>query len=66
MTTGLLAFSDGTKEFVPEVHVHGVRDGDLLLATGQPGAPGLDAEVTRKVPLAELAFAETCASDDEE
>jgi hypothetical protein len=60
MTTVLLGFIDGTKEFVADTHVHGVRDGSILLAAGRPGA-GLDADVVRSVPLAELTFAETCA-----
>ena len=64
MTTAvLLAFSDGRKEFIDEAHVHGFRDGQLLIATGAPGA-GLDAEVVRTVPVAELALAETCEKDD--
>jgi len=59
----LLAFLDGHKEFVPATHVHGFRDGRLLIATGTPGA-GLDAEVVRTVAVAELAFAETCEQHD--
>lgn len=66
MTTAvLLAFSDGNKEFVREAHVHGFRDGMLLIAAGAPGA-GVDAAVVRSVPVARLAFAETCQQDDEE
>lgn len=64
MLTVLLAFFDGTKEFVPDTHVHGMRDGNLLLAAGPPGA-GLDAEVVRSVPLPDLAFAETCIRHEE-
>ena len=60
MSAVLLAFVDGSKQFVDDVHVHGVRDGLLQLATGEPG--GLDAEVVRTVPVAELYFAETCAT----
>ena len=64
MTTGvLLAFSDGRKEIVDETHIHGFRDGQLLIATGDPGA-GLDAQVVRAVSVADLAFAETCERDD--
>ena len=64
MTTAvLLAFSDGRKEFIDEAHVHGFRDGQLLIATGDAGT-GLDAEVVKTVPVVELAFAETCAKDD--
>jgi hypothetical protein len=60
VTTVLLGFRDGrAKEFVQGVHIHGFRDGELLLATGTPGA-GLDAEVVRRVPVAELGLAETC------
>lgn len=44
------------------MHVHGFRDGYLLIATGEPGA-GLDAEVVRAVAVAELAFAEMCEKD---
>lgn len=59
MNTAVLLIShDGTKEFVRDSHVHGVRDGRLLLATGTPGA-GLDAEVVREVELADLTYAET-------
>ena len=65
MLTVLLAFLDGTKEFVPGTHVHGMRDGNLLLAAGLPGA-GLDAEVVRSVPLTDLTFAETCIRDEEQ
>ena len=64
MTTAvLLAFADGSKEFVREAHVHGFRDGSLLIAAGAPGA-GLDAEVVRSVSVADLVFAETCEQDD--
>ena len=65
MPTVLLAFLDGTKEFVSDTHVHGMRDGNLLLAAGLPGA-GLDAEVMRSVPLTDLTFAETCIRDEEQ
>lgn len=66
MTTAvLLAFSDGTKEFVRDAHVHGFRDGMLLIAAGAAGA-GPHAVVLRAVPVARLAFAETCLQDDEE
>lgn len=64
MTAVLLCFEGGTKEFVRDVHIHGVRDGSLQLATGTPGA-GLDARVVRTVPVAELAFAETCEQDED-
>ena len=62
-TSVLLAFADGHKEFIDEAHVHGCRDGQLLIATGAPGA-GMDAEVIRTVPVADLSFAETCGIDD--
>jgi len=62
MTAVLLAFVDGSKQFVDDVHVHGVRDGLLQLATGEPGA-GADAVIVRTVAVAELYFAETCAKD---
>ena len=69
MTTAvLLCFDHGGKEFVRDAHVHGFRAGMLLIATGAPGA-GLSAEVTRTVPVADLAFAETCrqaASEEDE
>ena len=67
MTAVLLAFLDGSKQLVDDVHVHGVRDGMLQLATGAPGA-GLSAEIVRTVPVGELSFAETCqkAEDDDE
>ena len=64
MTTAvLLAFSGGGKEFIDDAHVHGFRDGHLLIATGAPGA-GLDAHVVREVATADLSFAETCERDD--
>lgn len=64
MTTAvLLAFSDGGKEFIGDTHVHGFRDGHLLIAAGAPGA-GIDAQVVRTVPVIDLAFAETCERDD--
>jgi hypothetical protein len=64
MTTAvLLAFANGGKEFVRDAHVHGLRDGMLLIATGAPGT-GLDAEVSHTVPVADLAFAETCEQDE--
>ncbi len=62
VTSVLLAFADGHKEFIDDAHVHGCRDGQLLIATGVPGA-GMDAEVVRTVPVAELNFAETCEID---
>ena len=59
MTTAvLLVTRDGVKEFVRECHVHGVREGRLPLATGEPGA-GLDAKITREVELSGLQYAET-------
>ena len=65
MTTAVLLIDrDGAKEFVRDSHVHGVRDGRLLLATGEPGA-GLSARVIREVELAELTYAETVTQDDE-
>lgn len=57
-TAVLLITRDGVKEFVRECHVHGVRDGRLLIASGEPGA-GLDAKVTREVDLSDLHYAET-------
>ena len=64
MTTAvLLAFSDGSKEFIDGTHVHGFSDGHLLIASGAPGA-GLDAEVVRRVATAGLNFAETCERED--
>lgn len=64
MTTAvLLAFANGGKEFVDDTHVHGFREGQLLIATGAPGA-GLDAQIVRTVPVVDLAFAETCERDD--
>lgn len=64
MTTAvLLAFSNGGKEFIDGAHVHGFRDGHLLIASGPPGA-GLDAQIVGKVPVIDLAFAETCERDD--
>lgn len=59
MTTAVLLITrDGVKEFVRECHVHGVRDGRLLLASGEPGA-GLDAKIIREVELSGLHHAET-------
>jgi hypothetical protein len=54
VTSVLLAFADGHKEFIDDAHVHGCRDGQLLIATGVPGA-GMDAEVIRTVPVADLS-----------
>jgi hypothetical protein len=54
-TSVLLAFTDGRKEFVDEAHVHGCRDGQLIIATGVPSA-GMDAEVIRTVPVADRNF----------
>ena len=66
MTTAVLLIRhDGAKEFVRDCHVHGVRDGKLLLATGSPGA-GLDASVIREIALAELSYAETVTHDTED
>jgi hypothetical protein len=59
----LLVFNSDNKEFVDNVHIHGVRDGHLLLAAGEPGA-GLDANVVREVTLADLRYAETCSRDE--
>jgi hypothetical protein len=59
VTTAVLLISrEGIKEFVRDSHIHGIREGRLLLATGRPGA-GLDANITREVDLADLAYAET-------
>ncbi|GAA4689783.1 hypothetical protein GCM10023349_00010 [Nocardioides conyzicola] len=58
-----MAFSNGVKEFVDGTHIHGFRDGHLLIASGAPGA-GLDAQVVRRVATVDLAFAETCERDD--
>jgi hypothetical protein len=64
MTTAvLLAFVDGGKELVNDTHVHGLLGGQLLIATGAPGA-GLDAQIVRTVAVVDLAFAETCERDD--
>lgn len=57
-TAVLLIRSDGSKECVRNSHIHGVREGQLLLATGRPGA-GLDVSVIREVGLADLVSAET-------
>ena len=57
-----MAFSDGRKEFIDDTHVHGFREGRLLIASGAPG--GLDTQVVRTVPVTDLAFAETCERDD--
>jgi hypothetical protein len=63
LTTAVLLISgDGTKEFVRDSHVHGVRDGRLLLARGRPGA-GLDARVIREVELTALSYAETVTQE---
>ena len=64
-TAVLLISRDGTKEFVRDSHVHGVREGRLVLASGSSGA-GLDADVTREVDLADLAYAETVGQEDED
>jgi hypothetical protein len=53
-----LSLADGSKEFIDEAHVHGFREGDLLIASG-PAEGGLDAEVIRRVAVTRLAFAET-------
>lgn len=40
MTTMVfLAFADGRKEFIDDTHVHGFRDGHLLIATGRGHLP---------------------------
>ena len=59
----LLAYANGGKEFIDDSHVHGFRDGHLLIAIGPPGA-GLDARVVRTVPVIDLAFVETCRRDE--
>lgn len=61
MTTStdvFLEFRDGTRENIGNAHVHGFRDGHLLVATG-PAENGLDARVIRKVDVSRLALAET-------
>jgi hypothetical protein len=63
-TAVLLIDRDGAKEFVADCHVHGVRDGRLLLATGKPGG-GLDASITREVDLADVVYVETVGQEDE-
>jgi hypothetical protein len=61
-----LSFPDGRREYIDDAHVHGFRDGDLLIALG-PAEAGLHAEVVRRVPVAHLAFADTrnAYEDDE-
>jgi len=54
-----LDFTDGTSKFLDDVHVHGISDGLLLLASGQPGA-GLDADVVETVALDSLRRVESC------
>ncbi|WP_155992781.1 hypothetical protein [Nocardioides sp. URHA0020] len=64
MATGVrLVFSDGRKEMLDEAHVHGFRDGQLVIASGTPGA-GFDAKVIRTVFASDLDSAETCHRDD--
>jgi hypothetical protein len=61
-----LSFPDGTREYIDDAHVHGFRDGDLLIALG-PAEAGLRAEVIRRVPVAQISFADTRnAYEDEE
>ncbi|GAA5153207.1 hypothetical protein GCM10023340_34870 [Nocardioides marinquilinus] len=64
-TAVLLVRRDGSKELVDGVHVHGWRDGRLLLASGDPGA-GLLATVVREVPVADLLRVETVGAPDDE
>ncbi|WP_155918261.1 hypothetical protein [Marmoricola sp. URHB0036] len=61
----LLRFSDGRRQFIDDAHVHGFRDGDLLIALG-PAEAGLHAVVARRVPVAELAFADTRNAYDDD
>lgn len=57
-TDVFLAFHDGARENIANAHVHGFRDGHLLIAAG-PAEQGLDAKVIRKVDVTRLALAET-------
>jgi hypothetical protein len=61
----LVIYGDGSKEFVDNSHVHGVRNGHVLLATGAPGA-GLDAQIVRELDLANVVFVETVSKQDED
>ena len=60
VTAVRLRYTDGSVEFVRATHVHGIRNGELLLASGRPGA-GFDADVVRRVSIASLTGVETCS-----
>jgi hypothetical protein len=61
----LIISSDGSKRFFDNMHVHGIEDGHLLLAQGEPGS-GLAANVIEHIPLETIARAETCHKADPE
>lgn len=61
-TVVLLIFKDGNKTFLEGTHIHGVRDGQVLVAANPPGA-GLGADIVRQVALSDLVSAETCSAD---
>jgi hypothetical protein len=58
----------GPKEFYPDAHIAGVRDGVLVVAGGPARRNGLDPiiDVRREIPLTEVHRVELLDEDDDE
>jgi hypothetical protein len=56
---------DGQKEFYPDAHVAGVRDGNLVIGDGPARMNGLDpvTDVRREIPLTEIHRVEILEAD---
>lgn len=66
MTTTVLLWDRAENiEAVEDCHIHGIRDGHLILANSDPG-DGLDAVVIREISLADISKAETVRPSIEE
>jgi hypothetical protein len=58
----------GPKEFYPDAHIAGVRDGALVIAGGPARMNGLEpvSDVRRVIPLTEVHRVELLDEDDDE
>lgn len=65
----LVMLIDRKKEFYPDAHIAGVRDGRLIIGGGPARMNGLDPiiDVRREIPLAEIYRVEILeeATDDD-
>lgn len=54
-----LEFTDGSKRFVENAHVYGMRDGAIMLAAGSTIRSDVDTQILSAVPIATLLCAVT-------